>query len=346
MKIIKKYLNVSLITFTLLSNAWSADLNRSPSGIFGTDSRKWVPLKSDTLTAKQKRIAQLSESVAVNVPRSRIKDFDNLTQTIVTIYGQSYKDEWNTCSEVRFNEESSIPVCTAFLVGKKTLLTAGHCGVINDAGCKNNAWVFDYLKNSPAIQSFKTNDLYSPFNESIPSNLFYRCNKILAKAYDEKIGLDFSLIELDREVTDRSPVKFYDWSKGAPKSIFTIGGLAGTRLVSVDPAKVVNVTDSHIEAPYTSFAKGSGGPVFDEKTGTVVGMVVKSSMDFFAEELLYQENDPSTKPVAPCKKEFILKGPWKKTTKNIFGQEVNVPYSEAERIDWIDSQKSILSLIK
>lgn len=301
------------------------------AGIFGRDDRQWVDAKSSA------EVRDLTKSVAVYIPRGRIRNFDDRTATHYIGESQSYGDEWATCPGTRFNEEPSLGACTAFLVGRSTLFTAGHCGVVNQSGCDAAAWVFDYRVDNPSIQVKAVAGPQSWFEISIPSPLLYRCKKIIASRYEYAGNrIDFALVELDREVRDRSPVRMRTSGKFTGREeLFTIGAMGGTFFVSTEPTPVRKIGPAYLSGPFDYVAKGSGGPFFDRETGDVVGVGVSSSLDF------WRESVDSPKCVNP----FVLNPPWNDTIQDRDGSWVKFPYTEILRFDYIEKHFPFLSFI-
>ena len=83
-----------------------------------------------------------------------------------------------------------------FLVGPDLLVTAGHC-VTSQRNCESFSWVFDY--------NVKSDDQSLDF--SVDASSVYKCSKIIGKILVEQQKNDFALIRLDREVTDRTPLR-------------------------------------------------------------------------------------------------------------------------------------------
>ncbi len=311
------------------------------AGVYDDDSREFV-----TKTSPGK-ILELSRSVALQVPRGRIDNFDDRAAQVYTALAPSYQQEWNTCEGVRFNDKPSLSVCTAFLVGPKTILTAGHCGLVNQAGCDGSAWVFDFYEDNEKIIRKPSTRTPGMTEMAIPAAQVFRCARILESKYDPSgTGVDFSLIELDRVATGRTPFKLKkDGRFTGQEKIFSIGGSGGTPLVYTKPEKVFEVTAQSVRGPFDMIAKGSGGPFIDAATFEVVGITVLSSMDFYYPDFLPGAS-LTGREKETCSRQFILKGPWAAALKDFSGIEKKTPYSEALRLDYIERWKPFLDKIR
>jgi hypothetical protein len=313
------------------------------AGFFDRDSREWVSEKSSPL------VRELAKSVAVQLPLGRIKNASEKFPLVYIGQAQKYQAEWAACDGTRFNEEISLPMCTGTLVGPSTVLTAAHCGWVNEAGCKTGFWVFDYRKDNPRIRASFSHKVPAPwsdstneiFNVEIPAESVYRCKRIIASRYDEKNGIDYALIELDRRVAGRKPVPLAtERAYPASDRYFTIGGQGGTFLVSTASVPAFEIREKTVAGPFDMLPKGSGGPLFHEKSGSLVGVVLRSNLSF----------DEGLDPNSVCKKNYVQKSPWEKTGTRVRADGVketyNVPYTQALRLDLLQKLIHLKQLIR
>lgn len=311
------------------------------AGVYDDDTREFVTKNSPA------KILELSRSVALQVPGGRIDNFSDRAAQFYTAQAPSYQQEWNTCDGVRFNETPSLSICTAFLVGPKTILTAGHCGLVNQAGCDSTAWVFDFYDDNEKMIRKPSTRTSGMTEVTIPADQVFRCARILESKYDPNgTGVDFSLIELDRVAVGRTPLKLKkDGRFTGQEKIFSIGGSGGTPLVYTTPEKVFEVTDQAVRGPIDIIAKGSGGPMFDAATYEVVGITVLSSKDFYYPDFLPGASLEGREKET-CSRPFLLKGPWAATIRDFSGVEKKTPFSEALRFDYIEKWQPFLGRIR
>ncbi len=302
------------------------------AGIFEIDSRTLINSNS------KPNIIALSKGVAVQIPLNRIKNFSTIGAAIYIGQTQTVKDEFITCPGVAFNEQTSLPVCTAFLVKADMILTAGHCGLVNQAGCDTNMWVFNYTSENLKLSPSK--EIPNFTNVEIKGSNAYRCKKIISSAYQpQENGLDYALIQLDRPVTNGFINKLKS-SVALTKQdqIFTIGALSGTPLVSTAPDFIQNISSHYVSGPFDLIERGSGGPAYDARTNEIIGIMVSSSKDYFFENFQQAKSNQ-------CQKPFILKSPWAETIKTPTGEIKKFPYTSAERLDVLPiAVKNILGL--
>lgn len=229
------------------------------AAIFGPDDRAYVTSTStSTLLARATAVAVLSSLHEESSP-GKIK-----------LHASSLAGE--VCSDEKFAQDPTLPwACTGFLVAPNLIATAGHCMVNvgesrneTETYCQAFSWLFDYQvdKNGKAEL------------ENIPAEKLYKCKQVIYAVRDEQAPFrDYALVELDRPVTDREPLKLVT---DAPKGNLTmIGHPLGT------PKKISRVghvllDDRKRESFITSldaFEGNSGSPVFNSRS-EVVGILV------------------------------------------------------------------------
>ena len=262
-----------LIGTLLLSCSMSLSANDGAKIIYGEDNRH------ETFEYPDSKFRELAKSVAGMVPSRKLIPSLN-GDGIYSFYKKTAEDAFNLCPDERFAEQHVLPNCTGFLIAPNKLVTAGHC-IESEFDCSTNKFVFDYVEGTKKI---KQDNVYS-------------CKKIITRDLKStwfKLR-DYAVIELDRNVKERAPLKVR--KRGRP--------LVGTELVLIghpfmlpqkiaDGAKVkfANIVElltpirtmvrkSHyFVANLDSYGGNSGSPVFNKKTGLVEGILVSGAEDF------------------------------------------------------------------
>ena len=213
----------------------------------------------------------LSKSVAIRILKTYMNYKENMNGVFIVNGPELGKEH---CSSVRFSEQvlGGPHVCTGFLVKDDLLVTAGHCYRDMVADCNDYAWVFDYALKGAGDRTYV----------NVLGQNIYTCKKVVRQRFEEFGAVDYTVIQLDRKVTDRLPIELdlnSPLKKGLP--IFTIGYPSGL------PAKVAD-NSTIIEEPNLqkfitdtdAFQGNSGSPVFDAKTGKVIGIVSGGQNDY------------------------------------------------------------------
>jgi V8-like Glu-specific endopeptidase len=224
-------------------------------GIYGSDNRKdWVDVQEESLQLWAKATVAL-------VPKS-------LGSTLTEILGQTLQDAFYVCKEEKFSQQPTFAFCSGFLVGKDTVVTAGHC-IETVSDCQKTHFIFDY-----AIKDKEQN-----FPKILPQNI-YNCKNIIRR---ESAGnRDYAIIQLDRSVEDRkalpirrqgaapvnTPLVLIGHPSGLPSKI-----ARGGRVTGYSQFMVTNVD---------AFAGNSGSLVINEITGYAEGILVAGDGDYVA----------------------------------------------------------------
>lgn len=227
--------------------------------IYGEDDRK------DLYEIKDSRLLHLAKSTAV------LMDSYNLEASgdYFNIETGSFGEEYNLCAGEPFSEQDSPGFCSGFLVGPKTLVTAGHC-IRRTTDCNTARFIFDY--------SIKSKTSGSP--KRLHKDNIYKCTKVI-KSVAESKGADYAILELDRPVTGRTPLKFRT-SGQIPnnENIVVIGHPSGIPTKVAGGAKVRSQANGFFVANLDTYGGNSGSAVFNSKSGEVEGVLVRGERDF------------------------------------------------------------------
>ncbi len=172
------------------------------------------------------------------------------------------------CKTEKFVNQPRWADCSGSLIAEDIVLTAGHC-VSKAEDCKNIKIVFDYAL-----------DEKNKHINSIAGKNVYSCQKILAFK-NEKNGSDFSLIQIDRPATDRTPLKFSDKTLDYKDSLMIIGHPEGFPTKFTMNGKIRSlIPETYFTATLDAFSGNSGSAVFDQTTKKIVGVLVRGEHDY------------------------------------------------------------------
>jgi hypothetical protein len=238
--------------------------------LYGIDNRFHIE------DAPEPNFKLLSLSTAMMIDENKIESaFDGV---LTKIFTQTLGEAYYLCSEERYAKDPIAGKCSGFLVGPDILVTAGHC-VTSEYSCLHNKWVFDF-RNDLILSSGEEGSVY------VGSNNVYGCKKVINRSYSSITKSDYTLIQLDRPVLDRKPLKFRTKGKiSDDAALVMIGHPLGLSTKISLPAKVLqNDNDFYFKTNLDSFLGNSGSAVFNKKTGLVEGILVRGEIDFVGHE--------------------------------------------------------------
>ncbi|RME15341.1 MAG: hypothetical protein D6797_06750 [Bdellovibrio sp.] len=230
----------------------------NPDVIYGEDNRK------DFYEVQNPLLQQLSLSTVALVSSYDMTDVGDSYLLNGTPFGQAY----DLCPSEPFLTQPTTAFCSGFLVAPNIVVSAGHC-ISNEQDCRNSYFVFDYAV-------YKKGE----FPGRVSKSKVFQCKKIIHTQVADN-GSDFSVIELDRAVTDRTPLKLRQQDeahKGDP--LVVMGHPSGLPLKIADGAKVRDVKSTYLVANLDTYGGNSGSAVINTKTLEVEGILVRGEMDF------------------------------------------------------------------
>lgn len=188
--------------------------------------------------------------------------------------GASFAEKMNMCAEERFAKQPAPAHCSGFLVGENRIMTAGHC-VATTGACEKLRFVFDFhaTSDSTAQLTFNADQIYS-------------CKKVLGWKKENK-GPDFAIVELDRPVVGRTPLRLSDNRSLKRKTdLLVIGHPAGLPTKITDEAQVRKIVGEKgfFMANLDTYGGNSGSAVFNARTLEVEGILVRGEEDYKTDE--------------------------------------------------------------
>ncbi|MCO4753983.1 MAG: trypsin-like peptidase domain-containing protein [Bacteriovoracaceae bacterium] len=250
-------------TIILLATSFACHAGTaSPYVVYGEDDRIEVFQSSP-------KLQKLANSTAGMIVSNKLVPVNGN----IMLPPYTLRQDTGVCEGEKFSEQATPFICSGFLVGPDLLVTAGHC-VPNEARCEDVSWVFDF-KVDPVTG--KTPVLTKKDN-------VYKCNKVIdAKLFNTRTNkYDYALIQLDRVVEARAPLKLRSSGKVKTNTKITvIGHPSGLPTKVASGAKVVaNDKQNYFVADLDTFGGNSGSAVFDSETGTVEGILVRGAKDY------------------------------------------------------------------
>lgn len=244
----------SLIVFLALIHTFSM---ASTKIVYGLDDRKEFYESSE-------QFKKWSRASAAMFGRFQLKDkvdhYEIFSSTL---------EEHGVCSSERFANQVAGAGCSGFLVSKNLLVTAGHC-ITEQSDCENYLWAFDYQLNYPGEKV-----------TTIDKKNTYGCRKIVERYFNFFTKNDYALIELDRNVEGRTPLKYRTRGKVQKDEPLVLMGYPNGVPLKIAAGAVVRKRKwKHFRANLDAFTMNSGSAVINTNTGVVEGILVGGGEDF------------------------------------------------------------------
>jgi V8-like Glu-specific endopeptidase len=228
----------------------------APEVVYGTDDRKEVK----DLTGARAANAAATVALFRGDPRlaGRPVNFPPL---------RTLQQAFNLCAGQKFATQPVGAFCSGSLVGPDLILTAGHC-IKTPTDLQQTLFIFGFqiLSNGKARTSY-------------PGSAIYAGKKIVKRVQTSTV--DYALIQLDRRVTGRTPVKVSaSLSLPVGRGIYVIGHPSGLPAKLADGAQITAINSSLLVANLDTFEGNSGSPVFNAGTNFQVGVLDRGQADY------------------------------------------------------------------
>lgn len=175
------------------------------------------------------------------------------------------------CTNERFSDH---PVmrndCSGILIGPKQLLLPGNC--ITPHYCKND--LFYFMFNYHLASS-------TPLDVMRSKKYFYKCEKLLTRAWQPDTATSYAIIELDKIVEGVTPVKLATHDDIDMKDeLIALGHPDGMPLKVAADAYVADQNKTHFTVSSDISGSSKGAGIFNARTYELEGMLIGGSKNF------------------------------------------------------------------
>lgn len=223
-------------------------------GIWGIDDRL------DYYEIKDEKVRQNAHSTAAVCTQQSLLPL-NAEYSLMRVI--NFAELFNLADIEPFRDQPAAAgcLCTGFLAADDIIVTAGHFTA--DKKVTDLRIVFGFAAPEKGI-----------IGTRIPNSQIYKGVEIVDKFYDRsKTGADWTLVRLDRKVTDRPAAAVSQDNIPAAQPVYVIGYPLGLPLKYAPGANVNDIGESHFGANLDVYSGNSGSPVFRSDTHEVIGIV-------------------------------------------------------------------------
>jgi V8-like Glu-specific endopeptidase len=231
----------------------------SVSAVYGDDNRH------ELFEVQNPKAPEIARSVVMLATRENVAPAGGGK---FHLKGEIYGESLRLCDGEPYWSQQRIGFCSGVLVAPDTVLTAGHC-VLSDIDCADTRIVFDASYREPGH-----------FQYTVPSSHVRNCHRIIRRM-NKKSGLDFALIQLNKPVRGREPVKFAEALDPATVRLFMIGHPLGLPAKFSGPARIFKETELEWLTDLDASVGNSGSPVFNWNTGELIGILTAGEDEDF-----------------------------------------------------------------
>ncbi len=233
--------------------AANAEANNGKGDVIGTDDRR--DEFSEDVTDDMRVLAR---STAMIIERGAL--FEDGRDVLVTT--QPLRDSYFMCPGEPFRDQDVAGMCTAWLVAPDVVVTNGHC-VVSQSDCEQKSFIFDYAIN------VEGQDM-----TVVPNETVFHCETMLAWDNTNNCDIDYAVLKLDREVTNRPALKVRGPGEPiASENLLIIGHPFGLPRKYALEGNVINEWDNTFTTTHDIFGGNSGSAMFDVESGVVQGLV-------------------------------------------------------------------------
>ncbi len=247
------------MTFVACGDASQDDPGRDgPTGgkgdIIGEDDRR-DEFSGDV----SEKLRELAMATAMVIERPSLSEPDGGK---ITLASQPLGEAYMMCPDERFEAQPSTGMCSAWLVAPDVMVTNGHC-VTSQADCEQKSFVFDYAITAEGEDP-----------NVVGEDKVVACERVLAWDNSSFCDVDFAVIKLEREVTDRKPVRVRGPEEElAGDDLVIIGHPFGLPRKYALNGDVIKQGDNGFITTHDIFGGNSGSAIFDAESGAVQGLI-------------------------------------------------------------------------
>jgi len=194
------------------------------------------------------------------------------------------------CENDLMANQASIRInCTGILVTPKHMLMAGNC--ITEHYCYND--LYYYMLNY-------THSDEEPFIGKKHRENFFKCKKVIKRAFNPTTGMSFALLELDKEVdaSIATPIKLSSTKNVDPtQELISMGHIQGTPVALSENTSIQDQSENFLLVSSDITAQSKGSALINKRSGELEGILIfgtrhyQAGIDNCKEPTFYKESN-------------------------------------------------------
>lgn len=277
----KKYLFL-LLPFLLLacgeqrSSTSEVDMKQSTGVLYGEDTREDL--------SKNGNYANIASATAILVEGRKM----TLQGDLWSVDSQALDKHYPLCPDEKFLKQQALGFCSGVLIAPNKVLTAGHC-MANKERCEDTKFLFGWNLQKSLVKTVRDGEVY-------------HCQKVIAQETHRAKGIDYAIVELDRDVEGVTPVKIAEEKtlvRG--EAVISLSYPLGIPLKK-DMGKVAeySVEKSFFKVEVDTFAGSSGSPLFNTND-ELIGILSTGMEDFLEDDIYRIQTEGGCLNIHRCK---------------------------------------------
>lgn len=253
--------------------------------VFGINKVIFGGVSYEDREMSESRFKHIFSNTGIMVSEGALDEPILLRNKIMSVFYNNSSTR-KVCEDIPFLDEVAVGTCSGVLVGEDLVATAGHC---IDLSIYKNTWYFNYQNGDDLTkrEGYKVTEILHHEFENISlkysqqrrdlntQRISMGVRPLPADIKDFSTYKDIALLRLDRPVTGfrKIDINFEPMLKG--QRAISVGHPLGLPMKHNDRGQVVGKYNSIYMTSTIDTLKGnSGGPLFDYRTGELVGITV------------------------------------------------------------------------
>ncbi|WP_374073676.1 serine protease [Bdellovibrio bacteriovorus] len=276
-----KYL-LLLLPFLLLAcgeqrtSTSEVEMKQSTGVLYGDDTREDL--------YENGSYANIASATAILVEGRKMTQKGDLW----SVDSQALDKHYPLCPDEKFVKQQALGLCSGVLIAPNKVLTAGHC-MQSKERCAGTKFMFGWNLQKSLTKTVRDADVY-------------HCKNVIEQKTHRAKGIDYAIVELDRDVENVTPVKIAEEKTlGRGEEVVSLSYPLGIPLKK-DIGKVAEYSPEKnlFKVEVDTFAGSSGSPLFNTNN-ELIGILSTGMEDFLEDDIFRIQTEGGCLNIHRCK---------------------------------------------